>query len=81
MLWSIFGLTSLVSVGTSAMLARRIGEGDLPKADYIAALRIGHTVEGISFFLALGFSIATATCLGQASPSGLPAQDGLQLVS
>jgi Na+-driven multidrug efflux pump len=32
---------------------------------YIAALRIGHTVEGISFFLALGFSIATATCLGQ----------------
>jgi len=27
-LWSIFGLTSLVSVGTSAMLARRIGEGN-----------------------------------------------------
>ena len=67
------------------MLARRIGEGDLPKAEYIAALRIEHTVEGISFFLALGFSIATATCLGQnlgqASPSGLPAQDGLQPVS
>jgi putative MATE family efflux protein len=34
-------------------------------AKYIAALRIGHTVEGISFFLALGFSIAAATCLGQ----------------
>jgi putative MATE family efflux protein len=32
---------------------------------YIAALRIGHTVEGISFFLALGFSIASATCVGQ----------------
>lgn len=33
--------------------------------NYIAALRIGHTVEGVSFFLALGFSIATATCVGQ----------------
>jgi putative MATE family efflux protein len=33
--------------------------------EYVAALRIGHTVEGLSFFLALGFSIATATCLGQ----------------
>jgi Na+-driven multidrug efflux pump len=33
--------------------------------EYIAALRIGHTVEGVSFFLALGFSIATATCVGQ----------------
>jgi Na+-driven multidrug efflux pump len=32
---------------------------------YIAALRIGHTVEGVSFFLALGFSIATATSVGQ----------------
>jgi putative MATE family efflux protein len=33
--------------------------------EYIAALRIGHTVEGISFFLAMGFSIAVATCIGQ----------------
>jgi putative MATE family efflux protein len=33
--------------------------------EYVAALRIGHTAEGLSFFLALGFSIATATCVGQ----------------
>jgi Na+-driven multidrug efflux pump len=38
----------------------------------MAALRIGHTVEGISFFLALGFSIATATCLGQNLGAGKP---------
>lgn len=41
---------------------------------YIAALRIGHTVEGISFFLALGFSIATATCLGQNLGANKPAR-------
>ena len=41
-LWTIFGLTSLVSVGVSAMLARRIGEGDLPKAEYIVAKGIWH---------------------------------------
>ena len=40
--------------------------------EYIAALRIGHTVEGVSFFLALGFSIATATCLGQNLGAGKP---------
>jgi putative MATE family efflux protein len=34
-------------------------------SEYVAALRIGHTAEGLSFFLALGFSIAAATCLGQ----------------
>jgi len=33
--------------------------------EYIAALRIGHSVEGISFFLAMGFSTAAATSLGQ----------------
>jgi Na+-driven multidrug efflux pump len=42
--------------------------------EYIAALRIGHTVEGISFFLALGFSIATATCVGQNMGAGKPAR-------
>jgi putative MATE family efflux protein len=39
---------------------------------YIAALRIGHTVEGISFFLALGISIATATCVGQSLGANKP---------
>ena len=34
-------------------------------ARYVAALRIGHTVEGVSFFLAMGFSVAAATCIGQ----------------
>ncbi|MCF8143323.1 MAG: polysaccharide biosynthesis C-terminal domain-containing protein [Deltaproteobacteria bacterium] len=34
-------------------------------ARYVAALRIGHTVEGVSFFLAMGFAIAAATCIGQ----------------
>ncbi len=33
--------------------------------EYIAALRIGHTVEGISFFFAMGFSVAASTCVGQ----------------
>lgn len=33
--------------------------------EYIAALRIGHTVEGLSFFLAMGFSMSVATCIGQ----------------
>ena len=42
--------------------------------EHIAALRIGHTVEGISFFLALGFSIATATCVGQNLGAGKPAR-------
>jgi len=32
---------------------------------HIASLRIGHTVEGISFYLAWGLAIATATCVGQ----------------
>lgn len=34
-------------------------------AHQIAALKVGHTVEGMSFFLALGFMIATSTCVGQ----------------
>jgi MATE family, multidrug efflux pump len=34
-------------------------------AHQIAALRVGHTVEGMSFYLALGFSMAAATCVGQ----------------
>ena len=38
----------------------------------IAALRIGHTVEGMSFFLALGFMIATSTCVGQNLGAGKP---------
>jgi Na+-driven multidrug efflux pump len=42
--------------------------------EYIAALRIGHTVEGVSFFLALGFSIATATCVGQNLGASKPAR-------
>ncbi len=34
-------------------------------AAQVAALRVGHTVEGMSFYLALGFMIATSTCVGQ----------------
>jgi len=49
-LWSIFGLTSLVSVGISAMLARRIGEGNLPEAEYVAA-------KGIQYALSLSIAI------------------------
>lgn len=40
--------------------------------EYVAALRIGHTVEGVSFFLALGFSVAAATCIGQNLGAGKP---------
>lgn len=40
--------------------------------EYVAALRIGHTVEGTSFFLALGFSVAAATCIGQNLGAGKP---------
>jgi putative MATE family efflux protein len=53
-LWSIFGLTSLVSVGISAVLARRVGEGNLPEAEYVAA-------KGIQY--ALFFSIAIGAML------------------
>jgi putative MATE family efflux protein len=49
-LWSIFGLTSLVSVGISAMLARRIGEGNLPEAEYVAA-------KGIQYALLLSIAV------------------------
>ena len=38
----------------------------------IAALRIGHTAEGMSFFLSLGFMIATSTCVGQNLGAGKP---------
>ena len=41
-------------------------------AHQIAALRVGHTVEGMSFFLALGFMIATSTCVGQNLGAGKP---------
>jgi putative MATE family efflux protein len=40
--------------------------------EYVAALRIGHTAEGVSFFLALGFSVAAATCIGQNLGAGKP---------
>ncbi len=39
-------------------------------AHQIAALRVGHTAEGMSFFLAMGFSIATATLVGQNMGAG-----------
>jgi putative MATE family efflux protein len=70
--WRLF--TSIIRIGLPNtvsqvlfpfvyMVITRLPAAFGPK--YIAALRIGHTVEGVSFFLALGFSIATATCLGQ----------------
>ncbi len=40
--------------------------------EYVAALRIGHTAEGVSFFLAFGFSVAAATCIGQNLGAGKP---------
>ena len=70
--WKLFG--SMLAIGLPGavsqilfplvyMIITRLPASYGP--EYIAALRIGHTVEGISFFLAFGFSIATATCLGQ----------------
>ena len=41
-------------------------------ASEVAALRVGHTVEGMTFFLALGFMIATSTCVGQNLGAGKP---------
>jgi Na+-driven multidrug efflux pump len=41
-------------------------------AHQVAALRIGHTVEGMSFFLAIGCSMATATLVGQNLGAGKP---------
>lgn len=70
--WRLFGSTLRIGLPNTVsqvlfplvyMIITRIAAAYGPK--YIAALRIGHTVEGVSFFLALGFSIATATCLGQ----------------
>ncbi|MGD8227248.1 MAG: MATE family efflux transporter [Desulfobacteraceae bacterium] len=70
--WRLFGSTLRIGVPNTVsqvlfplvyMIITRIVAAYGPI--YIAALRIGHTVEGVSFFLALGFSIATATCLGQ----------------
>ncbi len=70
--WRLFGSTLRIGMPNTVsqvlfplvyMLITRIAGAYGPI--YIAALRIGHTVEGVSFFLALGFSIATATCLGQ----------------
>ena len=70
--WGLFGSTLRIGIPNTVsqvlfplvyMIITRIVAPYGPI--YIAALRIGHTVEGVSFFLALGFSIATATCLGQ----------------
>ena len=41
-------------------------------ANQVAALKIGHSCEGLSFFLALGFSIATSTAVGQNLGAGKP---------
>jgi len=70
--WRLFGSTLRIGLPNAVsqvlfplvyMIITRIAAAY--GAKYIAALRVGHTVEGVSFFLALGFSIATATCLGQ----------------
>jgi Na+-driven multidrug efflux pump len=69
--WRLFGSTLRIGLPNTVsqvlfplvyMIITRVAAAYGPI--YIAALRIGHTVEGVSFFLALGFSIATATCLG-----------------
>lgn len=41
-------------------------------SEHVASLRIGHTVEGLSFFLAVGFSVAAGTCVGQNMGAGNP---------
>ncbi len=70
--WALFGSVLRVGIPSAIsqtlfpfvyMVITRLPASYGPK--YIAALRVGHTVEGISFFLALGFSIAAATCIGQ----------------
>lgn len=77
--WPLFGRILRIGLPTSISMAMfpfvymvlvRIPAEYGPSQ--IAALRIGHTVEGMSFFLALGFSIATATCVGQNLGAGKP---------
>jgi Na+-driven multidrug efflux pump len=77
--WRLFGSTLRIGLPNAIsqvlfpivyMIVTRIAAAYGSKT--IAALRIGHTVEGVSFFLALGFSIATATCLGQNLGAGKP---------
>ncbi len=45
-------------------------------AHQVAAIRIGHTVEGMSFFLAIGVALATAALVGQNLGAGKPARAG-----
>jgi Na+-driven multidrug efflux pump len=70
--WALFGSILRIGLPNAVsqtlfpvvyMIITRLPAAYGPK--YIAALRIGHTVEGVSFFLALGFSMAAATCVGQ----------------
>ncbi len=70
--WALFGSILRIGLPNAVsqtlfpvvyMVITRLPAAYGPK--YIAALRIGHTVEGVSFFLALGFSMAAATCVGQ----------------
>jgi Na+-driven multidrug efflux pump len=77
--WQLFG--SVVRIGLPTAVSQTLFPAvymvitRLPAAYgtvYVAALRIGHTVEGISFFLALGFSVAAATCVGQNLGAGSP---------
>jgi len=43
---------------------------------YVAALRIGHIYEGLTFMAAMGFSVATGAAVGQNLGAGRPARAG-----
>ena len=79
--WRLFGTTLRIGVPAAItqtmfpfvyMVITRLPASYGP--EYVAALRIGHAVEGISFFLALGFAMATAPCVGQNLGAGKPAR-------
>jgi putative MATE family efflux protein len=44
--WAIFSLIGIVSVGVQAIIARRIGEGDLPAAQEVAARGLVYALVG-----------------------------------
>jgi putative MATE family efflux protein len=79
--WRLFGATLRIGLPAAVtqtlfpfvyMIITRLPASYGPQ--YVAALRIGHAVEGISFFLALGFAMATVPCVGQNLGAGKPAR-------
>lgn len=61
--------TGVLFSGIYMALTRVTAEFGTPQ---IAALRIGHIYEGLTFFTALGFSIAASTLVGQNLGAGKP---------